>query len=64
MYAGRRSGKKSELLLADLNTRSLENGKDFSLVQDNREDASYAYGVVAAQTIRKPIGVKITLNHQ
>ncbi|HKX27672.1 MAG TPA: DUF4384 domain-containing protein [Blastocatellia bacterium] len=59
-----RPAPESEQQLAELNSRSLENGKDFSLVPGIREDASYAYGVAAAQTMRKPIGIRITLSHE
>jgi hypothetical protein len=50
--------------LADLNSLSLENGKDFNLVQDTQENGACAYGVATTQTVRKPIGVRINLRHQ
>ncbi len=50
--------------LADLNSQSLENGKDLNLVQDTQEDGACAYGVARVQTLRKPIGVRINLRHQ
>ena len=58
------SNRDEQQALADLNSRSLENGKDFNLVQDTRENESCAYGVAPPQTVRKPIGVRINLRHQ
>jgi Domain of unknown function (DUF4384) len=59
-----RSEGDEQQALADLNSRSLENGKDFNLVQDSQENDSCAYGVASTQTVRKPIGVRINLRHQ
>ena len=50
--------------LAELNSQSLENGKDFNLVQDTQENDNCAYGVAPTQLLRKPIGVIINLRHQ
>jgi len=50
--------------LADLNSRALENGKDFNLVQDSLEKYNSAYGVATTRTVRKPIGVRINLRHR
>lgn len=50
--------------LTDLNSRSLENGKDFNLVQDREGEENCAYVVAPAQTVRKPIGIRINLRHQ
>jgi hypothetical protein len=50
--------------LAELNSQSLENGKDFNLVQDTQENDFCAYGVAPTQLLRKPIGVRINLRHQ
>jgi hypothetical protein len=50
--------------LAELNSQSLENGKDFNLVQDMQENDNCAYGVAPTQLLRKPIGVIINLRHQ
>jgi hypothetical protein len=50
--------------LADLNSLSLEIGKDFKLVQDTQGSENSAYGVVPARIARKPIGIRINLSHQ
>ena len=50
--------------LADLNSSSLENGKNLLLVQDSQGNNNSAYGVATAQTLRKPIGIRINLRHQ
>jgi hypothetical protein len=50
--------------LAELNSQSLENGKDFNLVQDTQENDNCAYGVAPTHILRKPIGVIINLRHQ
>jgi hypothetical protein len=58
------SGGNEQQALADLNSRSLENGKDFNLVQDTQGDENCAYGVAPVQAVRKPIGIRINLRHQ
>jgi Domain of unknown function (DUF4384) len=50
--------------LADLNSRAIENGKDFNLVTDSQENHNSAYGVATTRTVRKPIGVRINLRHR
>lgn len=50
--------------LAELNSTSLENGKDFNLVQDTQENDACAYGVAPMHILRKPIGIRINLRHQ
>jgi hypothetical protein len=59
-----RSNGAEQRALADLNSLSLENGKDFNLVQDTQENGACAYGVATTQAVRKPIGVRINLRHQ
>jgi len=58
------SNSDQQQALADLNSRSLENGKDFTLVEDRRENENCAYGVAPARILRKPIGVRIDLSHK
>jgi hypothetical protein len=50
--------------LAGLNSASLENGKNLTLVQDSQGNEHSAYGVATTQAVRKPIGVRINLRHQ
>jgi uncharacterized protein DUF4384 len=54
---------RSELkqALADLNSRALENGKDFTLVQDKENSA---YGVAPVALLKKPVGIRIDLRHK
>lgn len=59
-----RSDGDEEQALAELNSQSLENGKDFNLIQDTQENDNCAYGVAPAHLLRKPIGVIINLRHQ
>lgn len=59
-----RSNDDRQQALADLNSTSLENGKDFSLVQDSQGNGACAYGVATTHILRKPIGVRIDLPHQ
>ena len=59
-----RSNGDEQRALGDLNSLSLENGKDFNLVQDTQENSACAYGVSTPQALRKPIGVRIDLRHQ
>jgi hypothetical protein len=58
------SNDDEQRALADLNSLSLENGKDFNLVQDTQENGACAYGVATTQTVRKPVGVRINLRHR
>jgi hypothetical protein len=47
--------------LADLNSRALENGKDFTLVQDSENSA---FGVAPVALLRDPIGIRVDLRHK
>jgi Domain of unknown function (DUF4384) len=58
------AGGDQQKPLADLNSLSLEIGKDFKLVQDTQGSENSAYGVVPARLARKPIGIRINLSHQ
>jgi len=58
------SGGTRRQSLADLNSLALENSKDLNLTQDTQGSENCSYGVVSAQTARKPIGIRINLNHQ
>jgi hypothetical protein len=59
-----RGAANEQRALDDLNSQSLENGKDFNLVQDSQKNEHSAYGVTTTQTLRKPIGVRINLWRQ
>jgi hypothetical protein len=59
-----RSDGDDQHALAELNSQSLENGKDFNLIQDTQENGNCAYGVAPTHILRKPIGVIINLRHQ
>lgn len=58
------SGGDEQQALAALSSQSLENGKDFNLVQDSQKSEDCVYGVTTTQAMRKPIGVRINLRHQ
>jgi hypothetical protein len=58
------SGGDEQQSLAALSSQSLENGKDFNLVQDSQKSEDCAYGVTTTQAVRKPIGIRINLRHQ
>lgn len=50
--------------LSDLNSSSLENGKNLNLVRDRHNNENCAFVVADTTSLRKPLGVRINLIHQ